>query len=218
MLSKKIKKKLASGFILTVVFSCGLVIGLKSWNKNLYVSWTPSTKRTLALAENRQNLLNLSTESLSKKPSEILFSQQKISQEKGLLSFYLGNILIPDSRTQKHQFICEVFPLVEFSFSALGMSLSGERGLMLVQSPCNMKDMDWIGPFFLPQEEILSQPEKKSFHLANKNTFIRFYNASIELQPQWLLSSVRFFNADNSQEFLVQLKAKQTPYFELSLK
>ena len=218
MISKKVQKWFLSVFILSVVFSFGLTVGLKSWNKNLYVLWTPANDRTLAMADNSKDLLSLSSEDLIKEPSSVLFSQHQIFQEDGLLSFYLGNILIPDSNTQKYQFICEVFPLVEFSFSSLGMSLSGEKGLMIVQSPCNMKDMNWIGPFWLPQEEMLSHPEKKAFELKEKETFIRFYNASIELTPSWLLSSVRFFNKDNYQEFLVQLSPKQTPYFELSLK
>ena len=219
MFSKsKIQKWFFSIIVLSAVFALGLVIGLKSWNKNLYVSWTPSTKRTLAMAENHKNLLNFSSENLTKNPSSVLFSQHQVSQKDDLLYFYLGNILIPDPKTQKHRFICEVFPLVEFSFSALGLSLSGEKGLMIVQSPCNMEDMDWIGPFWLPKKEILSHPEENTFQIEEKDTFIRFYNASIELTPSWLLSTVRFFNKEENQEFLVQLKPNQTPYFELQLK
>lgn len=218
MLSRsKIQKWAFAGFVLVAVFALGLVSGLKSWNKNLYISWAPSNQRTLAMAENHKKLLNLSSETLTKEPSSALFSQHQVFQEEGLLSFYLGNILIPDNKTQKHQFICEVFPLVEFSFSALGMSVSGEKGLMIVQSPCNMEDIDWIGPFWLPQEEILSHSEKNSFQIKEKDTFIRFYNASIELTPSWLLSTVRFFNKEDNQEFLVQLSPNQTPYFELKL-
>lgn len=217
MLSKKILKRLYPVFLLLIIFCLGLVFGLKSWNQNLYVSWTPSNERTLAMAGDHKNLLNVSTENLAKDPSDVLFSQHRVLQEEGLLSFYLGNILIPDSENQKHRFICEAFPLVEFSFSALGFSVSGEKGLMIVQSPCVMEDMNWIGPFQLPQEDILSQSEKNNFQLKEKDTFIRFYNASIELTPSWLLSSVRFFNEEDNQEFLVQLKPNQSPYFELEL-
>ena len=217
MLLKKIPKWLFPTFLLFAMFFLGLAFGLKSWNKNLYISWTPSSQRTLAMAGDHKNLLNLSAEDLVKDPSAVLFSQHRVQKEEELLSFYLGNILIPDNETQKHRFICETFPLVEFSFSALGVSISGEKGLMLVQSPCNMEDMNWIGPFWLPQEEILSHSEKNTFKLEEKDTFVRFYNASIELTPSWLLSSVRFFNKEDNQEFLVQLKANQTPYFELDL-
>ena len=213
----RIQKWAVSGVVLMAIFSFGLVFGLNSWNKNLYVSWSPSTQRGIATDKSQKNVLNLSSENLTQKASSTLFSQNQVSKENGLLSFYLGNVLIPDTSTQKHRFICEVFPLVEFSFSALGMSISGEKGLMIMQSPCNMEDIDWIGPFWLPQEEILSHPEKDAFQLEDKDTFIRFYNASIELTPSWLLSTVRFFNKENSQEFLIQLSPNQTPYFELSL-
>ena len=214
---RKIQKWAVSIGVLTVCFALGLFFGLNSWNKNLYVSWTPTSQRGLAEEGSQQNLLNLSSENLTKTASSILFSSQKTFQEEGFLSFYLGNILIPDKETKQHRFICEVFPLVEFSFSALGMSLSGEKGLMIVQSPCNMEDVDWIGPFWIAQDEILSHPEKKSFQIEDKETFIRFYNASIELTPSWLLSTVKFFNKADNQELLIQLSPNQTPYFELKL-
>ena len=214
---RKIQKWAGSISVLTVCLALGLFFGLNSWNKNLYVSWTPATQRGLAEEGSQQNLLNLSSENLTKTASSILFSSQQIFQEEKFLSFYLGNILIPDKETKQHRFICEIFPLVEFSFSSLGMSLSGEKGLMIVQSPCNMKDVDWIGPFWLAQDEILSHPEKKSFHIEDKDTFIRFYNASIELTPSWLLSTVKFFNKEDNEELLIQLSPNQTPYFELKL-
>ncbi|MCY4321055.1 MAG: hypothetical protein OXC37_01415 [Bdellovibrionaceae bacterium] len=211
-------KWLFSILIFVVIFGMGLIIGLISWNSNLYVSWIPSTKRTLAMAGNQSNLLNLSSDSLTEDPSSVLFSQYEIFQENNFLSFYLGNILIPDPKTQTHRFICEVFPIVEFSFSALGVNLSGEKGVMLVQSPCETEDIDWIGPFWLPQNEILSHPEKNTFQIEEKDTFIRFYNASIELTPSWLLSSVRFFDKEKeSEELLIRLKANQKPYFEIDL-
>ena len=100
------------------------------------------------------------------------------------------------------------------------MNLSGERGLMVIQSPCNMEHEDFVGPFWIPNEEILAQPSKKSFELPEKETFIRFYNASTALTPSWLLTNVRFFNEDqNDDEFLVRfIPGMENPYFELSLR
>ena len=216
-MSPKTKKWVLSGSLLVIIFAFGLIFGLNSWNKNLYVSWTPTANRGIATEDSQKNLLHLSYEDITKQVSSVLFSKNQVFQEEGFLSFYLANLLIPDANTQKHRFICEVFPLVEFSFSALGVSLSGERGLMVIQSPCNMKDTDWIGPFWIPQEEILSNPEKSAFQIQEKDTFIRFYNASIELTPSWLLSTVRFFDEEESQEFLIRLKPNQTPYFNLEL-
>ena len=167
----KIKKFLVPVIILITVFSLGLFFGLNSWNKNLYVSWTPSNARGIAMDESQKNVLNLSSENLTQKASSALFSQNQVLKKNGLLSFYLGNILAPDTNTQKHRFICEIFPLVEFSFSALGVSISGEKGLMIMQSPCNMEDIDWIGPFWLPQEEILAHPEKTKLPIGRQKHF-----------------------------------------------
>ena len=121
MIFKKIPKWLSSVLLLFSMIIAGLAFGLKSWNKKLYVSWTPSSQRTLAMAGDHKNLLKLSAENLEQDPSSVLFSQQRTLQEDDLISFYLGNILIPDTENQKHRFICELFPLVEFSFSALGV-------------------------------------------------------------------------------------------------
>ena len=182
--------------------------------------WNPSLGRGIAGVDSPTEILNFSSKQLIQKASSALFSQNQVIEEGDLMAFYLGNFLVQDPLSGKHRFICELFPLVEFSFSAIGINLSGEEGLMLIQSPCNMEDEDFIGPFWIPHKKILAEASKDSFELPEEEVFIHFYNASISLTPSWLLKNVRFFNeTEQDNEFLVRfVPGSENPYFELSLK
>lgn len=216
---KKISKFLVIFLILFAVFVFGLYLGLNSWNKNLYVSWNPSKGRGLAGSNTSAELINLSSDQLIQQASYVLFSNHQVIRQENLLAFYLGNFLVHDSDLKEHRFICQIYPLVEFSFSSMDVSLSGEEGMMLVQSPCLMEDEDFIGPFVIPVQSIFSDPEKKSFELPEEETFVHFYNASIVLTEKWFLKTVRFFNQDSSEELIIRfIPGEDKPYFEFSLK
>lgn len=206
--------------IICAVFALGLFFGLNSWNKNLYVQWNPSQGRGIAQA-NSSEILSLTSDQLTQKANFILFSQHQIIKEKDITAFYLGNFLVQESNSKKHRFICQIFPFVELSFSAVGVNFSGETSLMILQSPCLMKDESFIGPFWLPLERILAHPEQKSFELLDEKTFIRFYNTSILMTDKWLLTSVRFFKKEGQEddELLIRfIPGKDNPFFELSFK
>lgn len=219
-MKKKLYKALFPAGIIGAVFALGLFFGLNSWNKNLYVQWNPSQGRGIA-GEDSLEILNLSSSQLTQKAGAILFSNNQVIREKGLTAFYLGNFLVQDPHLKQHRFICQLFPFVELSFSAVGITLSGEPGLMVLQSPCLMEDENFIGPFWIPHEKILTHPEQKSFELPEREIFIHFYHVSISLTHNWLLTNVRFFNKDNEEnnELLIRfIPGKDKPYFEFSLK
>lgn len=219
-LKKKIRKIILPLVFLCSMFALGLFFGLNSWDQNLYVQWSPTQGRGVAGLNSSTEILNLSSNQLIQKASSALFSQNQVVRDKNLMSFYLGNFLVHDSHLKKHRFICEIFPLVEFSFSALGIHFSGEEGLMIIQSPCNMKDENFIGPFWIPHQEILANPNRRSFEIPNQQTFIRFYHISTLMTSDWLLKSVRFFNENQKdQDLLIRFTpGTEKPYFELSLK
>ena len=215
---KRIKKPALYAGLSCGLFALGLMFGLNSWNKNLYVQWSPSSKRGLAGLDEESQILNLSSEQLSGDIRETLFFNSETGFEEDLLFFYLGNFLY--SEKQERRFICQVFPLVEFSFSALGLILSGDEGLMVIQAPCKMEDEEFIGPFLIPYKEILTHTEEREFELPEQETFIRFYNASPALTPQWVLQSVRFFYDDGDDNELVISRptGEDQSYFAIRLR
>ena len=144
------------------------------------------------------------------------------------MAFYLGNFLVPPSHQQddgsnQRVFICQIYDFVEFSFISAGVRLSGGSGSMILRSPCNMEDELNIGPFWIPREEILSSDSETVFELPEEETFIRFYNASIVLTPEWILKTARFFNeaeeaeTEEEDEFLIHLDPDEHP-FSISLR
>ena len=173
-MKKKLQQIIISLCVLCSIFAFGLFFGLNSWDKNLYVQWSPSKGRGIAGKDSSAKILSLSYDQLSQKASSTLFSTNEIVEEKGGKAFYLGNFLVHNPDLGKHRSICQVFSLVEFSFSAVGINLSGEKGQMILQSPCNMKDEMLIGPFWIPHQKILANPSKRSFQLPDQETFIRF--------------------------------------------
>ena len=223
-MKKTLKRFFMTFSVISPFVAMGLFLGITSWDKNLYVQWNPSKKRGLASVGDSSSpeLLNLSYEQLVQRASSVLFSKHKVVRKGENTSFYLGNVLVPDSYSKSYRFICQIFPLVEFSFSALGISLSGEEGVMLVQSPCNSNEEDevFMGPFWVPHKRILASPSQEYFDMPEKGTSIRFYKASIVLTSSWLLKSVRFFNeAERDRELLVRFEPGEgNPHFELSLR
>ncbi len=214
------KKNLIALGLLGFFFAMGLFFGLNSWDKNLYVQWKPSEWRGLAGEGSSKEILNLSTNQLTQKASLALFSKNQVIEEDSLLAFYLGNFLVHDPQLKELNFICQIYPLVEFSFFSIGFALNNEPGAMVVQSPCKMEDEEWIGPFYLPHKEMLAHPERNFFVLSDQGVFVRFYNSSISLTPSWLLTNVRFFEeGQEDKELLIHFTpGDENPYFELSLK
>ena len=228
---QRLKKTVIYVFPVLSVFALGLFFGLNSWDKNLYVQWSPMIKRGLAgLEGDEENILNLSSDQLVRDPASILVADSKVveSEEGDHLAFYLGNFLAPppthsrlQMAAQERAFICQLYDFVEFSFVATGLRLSGGYGSMILRSPCNMEDELNIGPFWIPREEILSSDTETVFELPEEDTFVRFYNASIVLTPEWLLETVRFFNEaqveeEEEQELLIHLDPEEHP-FSISL-
>ena len=199
------------------LFVLGLLFGLNSWDKNLYVQWRPSLDRGLAGLNEEPEILNLSSAQLSGDIRETVFFHSETGQEEDRLFFYLGNFLVHDHSAGEHRFICQIFPLAEFSFSGFGLSLSGDAGLMVIQAPCNMEDEEFIGPFWIPHREILAQSEEREFSLPEEETFIRFYNASPLLTPQWILQTVRFFHNEEDERELVIRRPTNTEQAYLSI-
>ena len=202
------------------LFLLGLFFGLYSWNQNLYVSWSPAFQRGLAEDSQSEVLLNISANQVVEKANEVLFQDIRLIEEEDSLTFYLGSVLVPDKASGQYRFLCEIFSHVEFSFTPVGVLLSGDPGLMILQSPCRQEEELELGPFFIPKKEILASPEKNSFTFEEAEDYISFYKASVVLTPSWLLTTIRFFNTnqENSREFIVRYNPESNTPFEVKLK
>ena len=215
---KKVRKALFFTVFFCALFSLGLLFGLRSWEKKIYISWSPFYDRGLA-GEKENMLLSVSSDSVVSRLNGAIFENAGSVEEDGLLTFYLGDALIPDEQTRQYRFLCEVFSHVEFSFFALGVSLSGDPGLMIVQSPCRKTEDGPLGPFFIPKKEILARENERVFQFEEIETYIRFYKASVSLTPRWFLKNLRFFNLEEeeNEELIVNFNPKSGELFEITL-
>ncbi|MBC6415113.1 MAG: hypothetical protein GDA46_01810 [Bdellovibrionales bacterium] len=220
---KKIKRSFLIVITLTLFFALGLFFGLNSWKQNLYVSWKPIYDRGLA-EESEEILLNVSSKEVIRNPSEFIFENIVSFEEEGVLNFYIGSFLIPNPQTQEYGFLCDVFSHVEFSFFALGISINGDPGRMLVQSPCRLNEDLQLGPFFIPKNQLMAQADQRFFEFEEMETYVRFYKSSTALMSRWFLKTIRFFNLNeqgnegNQKDFIVTFDSQINTPFEVVFK
>ena len=197
----------------------GVFAGVRSWQGKLYVFLRPpSDVRKIASADPSAEILSLSFEEIGAKAREKLFGVSQIIEKDSALEFYLGNFLVRSPFDKSSQLVCQAYSFLEMTFTARGLNVSGERGLMLVQSPCRQKDESLIGPFWIPVKDILDHPDQSSFSMPEEETLIRFYNAVVFLTPKWLLTDARFFNSPEEEGFIVHFAPEEkTPAFELEI-
>ena len=202
------------------LFALGLFFGLNSWNQKLYVSWNPSSQRGPAEDSQDEFLIQVSPEELAEKADKVLFNNIRLIEEEDKITFYLKSILVPDKSTGKYRFLCEIFSHIEFSFAPLGIKLSGDPGLMILQSPCRREEEFELGPFFIFKKKLLESADKRNFEFKELGDYISFYKASILLTPSWILKTIRFFNEneEDSEEFIVRYNLENNSPFEIFLK
>ena len=219
MLSKYKKNLLLLAGVI-FLFALGLFFGLNSWNKKLYVSWNPSSQRGLAEDNQTEFLIEISSEELAEKADKVLFDNVRLIEEEDKITFYLKSILVPDKSTGKYRFLCEIFSHIEFSFAPLGIKLSGDPGLMILQSPCRQEEEFELGPFFIFKKKLLGSADKRNFEFEELGDYMSFYKASILLTPSWILKTIRFFNEseEDSEEFIVRYNPENNSPFEIVLK
>ena len=196
----------------------GIYVGVNSWDRTLYLSIASQGQgRYVASSEDSSDLVAISLADYQEDVQNKLFGHSQIKKNTENLEFHLGNFLVPSQG--KHQFVCQTYSLVELRFVAMGLSLSGDTGEMVVQAPCRMESSEFIGAFVLPMETILKSPEKNTFQLEDEETLIHFYNAATGLTEEWLLIAVRFFNSFDEDGYVVHYKPGQKGgFFELKVK
>ena len=203
----------------TAVLGLGAFMGVRSWEGRIYVSLRPPSEgRKIASSDPAEEILSLSLEEIGLKAREKLFGVSQINETDSQLRFHLGNFLVRSPFDESPQLVCQAYSFLEMTFTARGVNLSGDSGMMLVQSPCRQKDKTMIGPFWIPKKDILDNPGRSSFSLPEEETLIRFYNAAIALTPRWLLTDARFFNSPEEDGFIVQFApGRESPAFELEM-
>ena len=227
-LKKTIKSRVFQSLLITALFLiAGVLFGVNSWNKTVYVQLTSGGQGRYTASENRNTeVLSLSLEEYREQIQKKIFGHTKTEDHGEWKKFYLGNFLIQKDGT--HRLICQAYSFVEMTFIALGVTHSGSFSEMVLQAPCRTGDTEtteeeeFIGPFPVPVGDILSRPDQKSFSIPEEEVLIHFYRAMTALKDPsitWLLKAVRFFNSPEEPGFIVRfIPGEETDAFELSLR
>ena len=216
-LKSLIKSRLFQSIAVAGLFlAVGIFLGINSWNKTVYIQLKPEGRgRYVASDGGSDRLVSLSLQEYREQIHKKLFGRTKTEKNGAMSEFYLGNFLIQEEG--RHQWVCQAYSYLEMKFTALGLTLSGSTGEMVIQAPCQMENEDFIGPFPVPVEDIMNNPEQTAFSYDEKEISIRFYNAAPALTESWLLTAVRFFNSPEESGFVVRfIPGESADAFELN--
>ena len=229
---KLLKSRLFQAVFIAVLFlAVGIFLGINSWNKTIYVQLKPGGKGRYVASAEETEVVSLSLEEYREQIQKKIFGRAKEGgKNEGFKEFYLGSFLIQEG--EGHQRICQAYSFVEMKFTALNVSLSDSLGEMVIEAPCQqteievpceqapcqqIKTEEFIGPFLVPIDEILNNPEKDFFSIEDKGISIRFYDAALALTDSWLLTAVRFFNSPDEDGYVVRfIQGEETDAFELN--
>ena len=217
---KLLKSRLFQAVFIAVLFlAIGVFLGINSWNKTVYVQLKPGGKGRYVASAEETEVVSLSLEEYREQIQKKIFGRAKEGENnEGFKDFYLGSFLIQEG--EGHQRICQAYSFLEMKFTALGVSLSGSSGEMVIEAPCQQTEIEggeFIGPFPVPIDEILNNPEREFFSIEEKEISIRFYDAALALTDTWLLTAVRFFNSPEEDGYVVRfIPGEETDAFELN--
>lgn len=177
-----------------------------SWGGTVYVYL--GEERSPAAVRNTSDYSEVSYRNLGAAPEVQLIAEAEVEMREGSAGIYLGNPLF--RTTRGNEFGCRVkereglYDRVELHFIGSGISTSGDTAEMIVEAPCESVDLAWaLQPVWIPIQQIVSGPAKDmdlavdGEHPVN----VRLRHMPDEWPPQWVLTKVKLYRADDGEYF-----------------
>ncbi|MCY4513022.1 MAG: hypothetical protein OXB86_04975 [Bdellovibrionales bacterium] len=129
------KSRLFQTALIAILFlAVGIFLGINSWNKIVYVQVKPGGKGRYVASTGKTELMSLSLEEYREQiQKKVLGNAKEGKLTDGIKKFYLGNFIVQEK--EGHQRICQAYSFIEMRFIS-NVSLSGSRGEMVIQAPC----------------------------------------------------------------------------------
>lgn len=192
-------------FISSVI--CGYKLAIQSWGGTVYVYL--GEERSPAAVHGSAGLSPVNRRAVGASVFAQLIGDAELVKKDGSIGIFLGNPLL---KTQSgNEFACRVkgreglYDRVEMSFMGVGISTSGDTPEMIVEAPCESLDESTrIAPIWVPVKQIFATPaadadfKTEGDHPVN----IRVRNIPDDWPPQWVLSRVKLYRADDGEYFL----------------
>ncbi len=190
----------------TFVFA-GYKFAISSWGGVVYVYL--GEERAPAAIRNSSDYSEVSHRNLGAPVEAQLVSEAEVAVREGAVGIYLGNPLL--RTTEGLEFACQVkgregvYDRIEMSFMGTGISTSGDTAELIVEAPCEAGEQAWaLAPIWIPIKQIVSVAAKDADYQTDSEhpVTIHLRHVADEWPPQWVLSRVKLFRADDDENFL----------------
>lgn len=186
----------------------GYKFAISSWGGVVYVYL--GEDRSPAAVRNARDYSEMSYRNLGAPVEAQLVSEAEVEVREGSVGVYLGNPLL---KTSGHlEFACRVldregiYDRLELTFMGTGISTSGDTAEMVVEGPCEARDIAWaLEPIWIPIQQITRAPAEDA-ELETEGD----HPISVELKhmpgewpPQWVLSRVKLYRSTEMENALV---------------
>ncbi len=186
---------------------CGYKLAIQSWGGTIYVYL--GEERSPAAVRQSSSYLAVNGQAVGASVHAQLIADAELVKRDGSVGVYLGNPLLKTH--SGNEFACRVkdreglYDRVEMTFMGVGVSTSGDTPEMIVEAPCeSQEDATRIAPIWIPVKQILSsQAQDADFKTDEDHPVnIRVRNITDSWPPQWVLSRVKMYRADDGEYFL----------------
>lgn len=197
-------------FALFIACVClGFWVSERSWKGTLYVyvgeHRSPANIRSLG------EYSGLSREALERAPQEQLLSFAQIYKDQGMLGVQLGHPIV-NVKSGGKTFGCQVqdmtgaYDRIQMTFTGTGVTSGGEPGKMIVDSKCRSEqDLNQLETVWIPMQALLSaKPSDQEYEFPGESmTRLKFQSIPDVWPENWVLTNVRFYRDDDSEDQLV---------------
>lgn len=186
----------------------GYKFAISSWGGVVYVYL--GEDRSPAAVRNSRDFSEMSYRNLGAPVEAQLISEAEVEVRDGTVGIYLGNPLLKSSG--HFEFACRVqdregiYDRIVLTFMGVGISTSGDTAELVVEAPCESRDIAWaLEPIWIPIEQVTRGPaENAEFETeGDQPVSIELKHMPGEWPPQWVLSQVKFYRASEMEGALV---------------
>ena len=127
------------------------------------------------------------------------------SDDKTSVTLNFGNFVTINERKER-EFACGFYDQIVFAFEADGVSVNGEKPLLVIQSGCEVgANLNELLPIRLSVSKLTSQPSNNSelkFFENRQPLTVQLSNASPEWPKKWILIDLKLSNSKISSRIL----------------
>ena len=224
VISTKLKLKhltfFGSGAIFLLCFYAGWQIAEHSWNGELYIylDQTNTNKDTRGIASVQEGVdsLPFSPKGVKNQQKTIVHSA-KVQNLEESIQFSLGHPVLV--KTGAPTLACQHYSKIDMLFIASEVSFHGHAPKLSMQVDCqfDINKPALIGPFTIPNKQILKAPIQQKLFRNNQGHILLFSDIQIKWPKKWILNQISFVDDTKEKTVIPFTSQKEEDYLSLNL-